>query len=246
MRLKTWQATANSALGASQLSPQEAAAVFKDYAAKHPGDPAPLVYLAHAEVDGGDPAAGERDLKRALLLDPDSAQLWLLLGETIGMQAGDAGSTEAEAAFQRAMTLAPKAPEPRYFFGREQIATGDVPAGLQTWQALEADLPANHPAKGPLAQEIAAVQKTGALPPAAPARAAQDQQAMINAMVQRLAAQLQAQPDDPQGWGRLIRAYTVLGDQADRDAAIARAQAEFKDRPDALRAVQAAATQASQ
>src|SRR6185312_14995443 len=126
LRLKTWQAAASSAIGASQLSPQEAAAVFKDYAAKHPNDPAPLVYLAHAQVDAGDPPAAERSLKKAILLDPDSAQLWALLGETIGMQAGDAGSAEAEAAFQHAMTLDPKAPEPRYFYGREQIATGDV------------------------------------------------------------------------------------------------------------------------
>ena len=241
LRLQTWQAEAKSPVTAAQLAPPEAAAVLRDYVAKHPTDPAPLVYLAHAEVDSGDTAAAERDLKRALALAPDNGQLWLLLGETIGMQAGDSGSTEAEAAFQRAMTLSPQAPEPRYFYGREQIATGDVAEGLKTWQALESDLPANHPGKGPLAQEIAAVQKTGALPPPPAQQATPDQRAMIGAMVARLAAQLQAQPDDPQGWGRLIRAYAVLGDAADQAQATARAQAEFKDRPQAWQAVQAAA-----
>jgi cytochrome c-type biogenesis protein CcmH len=61
---------------------------------------------------------------------------------------------------------------------------------------------------------------------------------MIRAMVARQAAQLQAQPDDPQGWGRLIRSYGILGDQPSQKAALARAQALFKNRPDAWRAVE--------
>ena len=46
---------------------------------------------------------------------------------------------------------------------------------------------------------------------------------------------------DPAGWARLIRSYAVLGDSADQAAALARARAQFKDRPDALRLVNAAA-----
>lgn len=35
---------------------------------------------------------------------------------------------------------------------------------------------------------------------------------MIKSMVARLAARLEANPDDPEGWQRLARSYTVLGD----------------------------------
>ena len=38
-----------------------------------------------------------------------------------------------------------------------------------------------------------------------------DQTAMINGMVTRLAARLKEEPDDVEGWLRLIRSYVVLG-----------------------------------
>ena len=54
---------------------------------------------------------------------------------------------------------------------------------------------------GPTGEQAAAA---GALPEA-------EQRAMVEAMVQRLADRLKAQPDDVDGWRRLARAYTVLG-----------------------------------
>jgi cytochrome c-type biogenesis protein CcmH len=62
---------------------------------------------------------------------------------------------------------------------------------------------------------------------------------MVNGMVARLAAQLNAQPDDPAGWARLVRSYGVLGDKARQAAALERARALFKDRPADLQKVQA-------
>ena len=54
-------------------------------------------------------------------------------------------------------------------------------------------------------------------------------------MVDRLAARLKRQPDDPEGWARLIRAYGVLHQSDRRSAAIAEARRLFKDRPNDLR-----------
>lgn len=48
--------------------------------------------------------------------------------------------------------------------------------------------------------------------------------APIRAMVEGLAARLEAEPDDPEGWVRLARAYDVLGETEKRDAALARAK----------------------
>jgi len=93
------------------------------------------------------------------------------------------------------------------------------------------------------------VVKTGRLPgetepgqqaAAAPAEG-QQQAAFIQSMVDRLATRLKSQPDDPQGWARLIRAYGVLGQTDKRDAAIAQARRQFKDRPDALKTALAGA-----
>ena len=42
----------------------------------------------------------------------------------------------------------------------------------------------------------------------------QDRQAFIRSMVERLAGRLAENPNDPEGWQRLIRAYEVLGETA--------------------------------
>lgn len=59
-------------------------------------------------------------------------------------------------------------------------------------------------------------------------------------MVDGLAAKLQSHPDDPAGWARLIRSYGVLGDKDRQAAALAKAQALFKDRPADLRLINSA------
>jgi cytochrome c-type biogenesis protein CcmH len=53
-------------------------------------------------------------------------------------------------------------------------------------------------------------------------------------MVEGLAARLAAEPDDPEGWVRLVRSYAVLGDAARRDAALAQARARYADNPQIL------------
>jgi cytochrome c-type biogenesis protein CcmH len=60
-------------------------------------------------------------------------------------------------------------------------------------------------------------------------------------MVAGLAARLAAQPDDPEGWVRLVRSYAVLGDGVKRDAALKQARVRFASRADVLRDLDAAA-----
>jgi cytochrome c-type biogenesis protein CcmH len=59
-------------------------------------------------------------------------------------------------------------------------------------------------------------------------------------MVAGLASRLEGQPDDPEGWARLIRAYAVLGETEKQAAALARAQQQFKGRPDVLQRLKTA------
>ena len=231
-RLKAWRAAPDT------LDPERLAAVLQQVAGEHPRDPAPLVYLSHADLAGGDFVGAEQAVRKAIALDPNRGELWGMLGEILTDKAGLDGTPDARAAFLHASALDPKLPGPRYYLARAQIAGGDVKGGLEAWRALGADLPASDPRREDLMAQIAAVEKTGALPSAQAAAPPVDPQAMIRGMVARLAAQLQTQPDDPPGWGRLIRSYTILGDEPKRQAALARAQALFKDHPDAWKQVQ--------
>jgi cytochrome c-type biogenesis protein CcmH len=54
-------------------------------------------------------------------------------------------------------------------------------------------------------------------------------QAEINAMVERLAARLKENPDDPKGWVMLARSYMTMGRYADADAAYEHARASVME-----------------
>lgn len=64
------------------------------------------------------------------------------------------------------------------------------------------------------------------------AMSADDRMAMIRGMVGQLAERLAANPDDAEGWMRLIQAHVVLNDQNAARDALNRALDSFVDRPD--------------
>ncbi len=226
--------------------------MFEAIVADHPRDPQARFFLAAIERGEGDLPGAARDLQKAAALQPDSAKIWTLLGvvltEANQGQIGD----DARAAFRRAAALDPSAVEARYFLARADIVAGRADAGLAAWRALLASLPTGDPRRATLAAEIAETTRTGRLPAAeaqASAAAAASagpgepgqEAAFIQSMVERLAARLQTQPNDPEGWARLIRAYGVLHQDDKRAAAVAQAQRLFKDRPDALKTALAGA-----
>lgn len=235
-RLAAWRAA-----DPASLDPARMAAVLGQIVREHPADPQPRSYLAQAELLSGDSVSAEHDLRRAIALAPGRADLWAALGEMIAAGADGPLPDDARQAFRRAAALDPTAPGPRYALARDQIAAGQVNDGLATWRALEAAMPAGDPRRAGLADEIAVVERTGALPKTAPGDAPAQPSGFVRAMVDRLAARLAANPDDPAGWGRLIRSYQVLGDEAHRSAALDQARRLFKNRPDALRVLAAAA-----
>ena len=60
-------------------------------------------------------------------------------------------------------------------------------------------------------------------------------------MVARQAAKLTAQPNDPEGWARLVRSYGVLGDKTAQQAALADARKALAGRAADLAKVEAEA-----
>jgi cytochrome c-type biogenesis protein CcmH len=64
---------------------------------------------------------------------------------------------------------------------------------------------------------------------------------MIHGMVDRLAAELKANPRDADGWIRLMRARMVLGEKDQAQAAYRDARKAFADAPPQLAALRQAA-----
>lgn len=244
-RLADWKAA-----DPASLSPPQMAAILRDIAKTRPGDPEPLRNLALAELASAQPLEAAQAAQRAIAIDPNRADLWELVGDADATAANGEVGPDAEAAFKHALALDPNASAARYALARAKIAHGDVAGGLADWRALEASLAPEDPRRDGLAKEVAYVSARGTLPteaaPQAPAGgAAGVGPAQIQSMVDGLAARLQANPDDPDGWVRLVRAYGVLGETDRQSAALAQARQRYAAKPDVLAALAAAAQRPS-
>lgn len=225
------------------LDPPRMAAVLRAVAGERPTDPEAFRYLALAEGAAGETASAVRALRRAITLQPGRADLWEMLGEALVAEADGEVTPNVQAAFREALKRDPKSVSARFYLARAEVEQGDRAAGLSGWRALLADLPAGDPRRAGLAQAVADAEKG----PAAPQAAAEEgQDEMIRSMVEGLAARLKDSPDDAQGWVRLVRAYAVLGQVRERDAALSQARDRFRGRAEVLQALdEAAATRPS-
>ena len=248
-RLREWTRRDPSALDPAQL-----AAVLRAIAAKRADDPEVFQYLGRAEMAAGDPGGAATAFARAGRLDPASAGDMAATGEAL-MAGGDGKvSPEAEAAFREALRRDPSNAAARYHLAKLAIAQGDLAGGRAALRALLAGLPPADPRRGELAAEVAAAGAPSPAPlaggpsaeqVAAVARAAPaggpEQAAFIRAMVDGLAQRLASKPDDVDGWARLVRAYSVLGDPKARADALTRARTVFARRPADLARIEAEA-----
>jgi cytochrome c-type biogenesis protein CcmH len=150
-------------------------------------------------------------------------------GEALTMASAGIVTPEAEATFDEALRLNPKDQAARYYLGFAYAMRRDNAHALMMWQSLLADAPANAPWRGAVIDRIAALRaQSGGAPD-------------IGAMVAGLAARLHQNPNDPQGWQRLIRVYAVLGNDMKAQAALGDARAASKRDTQALAALSAEA-----
>jgi cytochrome c-type biogenesis protein CcmH len=141
---------------------------------------------------------------------------------------------EAREAFERARALEPDAVGPRFYLALARGQGGDVQAAVAAWRALLADAPAEGaPWVGAARAELARLEGHAPRGPtetdtaAASSLSAEERTAMIDGMVASLAKRLSVEPNDPDGWARLIRSYVVLGRWDDARTALARARGIF-------------------
>ena len=198
-----------------------------------PNDQQAWAYLARGYMGAGDAGDAAKAYARAVALanrsgHPD-ASLDSLYGEALVAQSNGEVGEEAEATFRAALSLNPKDQAARFFLGQALAAHGDKQGAQDLWGGLLAETPANSPLHQALVDRIALLtaQSGGAPDP--------------KAMVAGLAARLKANPDDAAGWQRLIRAYSVLGERAEAQNALATARKTFAARKDALDALDAEA-----
>lgn len=231
-RLKVW----TDEFPSQQLAPDQAAAVLGAALKNHPGEPELLAALADAEINAGNPLRAQRHIQEALKKRPDNANYWQLLGEIRYTMAGGEVDAPTRQALEKALSLDPSLLIPVYFLAVDDVENGRKEQGLAALRSMRDKLPPE--GQRELDSQIAQLETGPQAPAAAPG--APGENPAILAMVQGLAARLEQNPDDPEGWARLIRSYTVLGDTAARDKALDKARALFKDRPRDLATIESA------
>jgi len=195
------------------------------------------------------------------LLGP-SAQRLSGYGQALVLEKGGLVSEEARRALEQALASDETLVEPRILLAIAKEQDGDYEAAIEDWRGLmnregaderwrtmvqtriadaEAHLSGKPPGSdaappvvsGPSAADVAAAQT---MSPA-------ERQTMVEGMVQRLAARLDAQGDDLAGWLRLVRAYTVLGRDDEAREALARAKSQFAGNTQAIEQLDALAAE---
>ena len=113
---------------------------------------------------------------------------------------------------------------------RDQIREAAIALDMDPAKVTPQPLPAEQKPAGPVAQ--GETGQTGQTSPTGQAAEGQSQDEMIRGMVAGLAARLDADPSDVEGWLKLARSYGVLGEPAKALEAARKARERAPDRAD--------------
>lgn len=164
-------------------------------------------------------------LARATRARPDSPALAMLYAESLILLGEGRITPSAELALARVGDLAPGNPALRYYEGLALMQKGELAKSRTAFIALLADTPADAPWRGDIERRIAQADRQlgRTAQPAAGAAIAnlppEDRAEVIRTMVEGLAARLENDPNNLEGWHRLARSWTVLGESEKARAA---------------------------
>ncbi|YBV98104.1 c-type cytochrome biogenesis protein CcmI [Phyllobacteriaceae bacterium JZ32] len=169
--------------------------------------------------------------RNAIRLQGESAGRALGLGEALATVAGGTITGEAQAMFERAAALDPNDIRPRFMIARGLMQEGKNGEAADMLQAFLDKAPTDAPWRDQLETVIDRIRNPAAVEASGPDQAdidaaagmnAEDRNAMINSMVASLDERLKQNPDDLEGWKRLVRSYLVLNRRDDALAALKR------------------------
>lgn len=169
---------------------------------------------------------------RAMLAGGVTAPRLAARGEARVMANDGVVGPAAKRDFEKAVELDPGEPRAQYFLGVEELEAGNRAAALSRWKTLLASAPEGAGWTVALRARIAAVENE-------PVISAADEP-MIRGMVEGLASRLADDPNDLEGWLRLIRSYKVLNEPERAREAVASARAAFAEDGEALARIEEA------
>ena len=178
----------------------------------------------------------------ALALEPNNIDYKSAMMESSVQAAQGVVTPHAQEMINDVLAKAPKDLRARFYdaLGHEQ--SGDQAGALERWMSLLADAPSDAGWRDDVKQRAADLAKalgkdvSASLSGVAPAPVqgakplgAGEKDAMVAGMIAKLAAKLEANPKDRDGWAMMIRSLIVTGDKKGAEEALAKAVEIFKD-----------------
>ena len=231
---------------AAAAAPDLAMAVtrIEAHLAEHPDDGRGFEVIAPYYLSAGryDDAIHARE--EALRLLGETAERQDGLGEAFVVAAQGRVTDEAQAHFEAAARLAPGDAMAAYYLGLAAAQHGHAEKARDIWERLVAEAPADAPYREVVSRQLQALgagTPAGAKAEAVAALPDDERMTAIRGMVDRLAGRLARQGDDVEGWLKLLRAYTVLGERDKAAAALVDARHALSAKPGAVARLEALA-----
>jgi cytochrome c-type biogenesis protein CcmH len=176
--------------------------------------------------------------KNAIRLLGGDAERYGSLGEALSVAAKGEVTPDSLSAFGQSLKFDPKDPRSRFYVALADAQAGNFDRALEGFKALKADSPADAPWIGVVDNQIEQVSAMKAGGPklgnpnaadieAAAGMDAGDRMQMIRSMVESLDEKLKTEPDNFEGWMRLVRSYGVLKEPEKAADALKRGLAAF-------------------
>ena len=200
-------------VAAQQLDLDTAIARIEAQLTANPDDLRGWTVIAPAYLEMGRYADAANAYRRVIELGGATADLQTSLAEALMLAADGEGSPEALELLRAAAASDPAHVMSRLYIAAELTRAEDYPAAVEVWQEVLALSQGGEPWL-PAAQQGLAVAQNGGV---APANAQEAE--MIGQMVTGLAERLAAEGGSIEEWTQLVRAYLVLGDTENAQAA---------------------------
>lgn len=119
--------------------------------------------IAESYQRRGDTRGGAGLIRSALREHPDNAILWIGYGNALVIHAGGMVTPAAQLAFEKAATLAPDHPAPRFFHGLSLAQSGRLDEAERLWTGLVAGAPADAPWRAQVEEQLELLRQARAM-----------------------------------------------------------------------------------
>jgi len=224
-----------------------ALAQLEKHLADHPEDGRGQELIAPVYMRMGRFEDAAKAWRAAMTVNGPSLERWLDLGQALIYANNGEVTPETREVFEAANRLSTERPEPLFFLGLAAEQAGEFAKARDYWTTLLANAPPDLESTKMVRARLEALpsdsspnQQAQVKPSASPQADAianlppQERLTAIRGMVEGLAARLQSNGQDLDGWLRLLRAYAVLQEKDKALAALSEAKRNFASNSSAL------------